>query len=416
MKNTLKNIKTTNTTLDEIPAEILEDISNARAMFARGFVHYDYIYIKKLQSTKPKDLDAFDDAMRENSVALLYVIEIDKDKERNRGCRFWSPSGFVACTIGEGGHCVPWTRTSADYKHSTPYGKDFKRLEGFWRKSDYEEARKVARSIWCVYQPNHGAEIISKQEQRENAREGALCRYTVTENRPVYCRGGGCCLNELYTRDDRGQVKNWGSHSRYYYSYNEEKFADADALLRAYFDASGFYVKDNRGTMRARVEMLRKQRARERLAVNNYTKETADLEKTYTELLASFKAITDKFLELTANHTPHRVFWFTTRLERTADQINDLADTIGRIKDKTYDGDLALFDEYRKEKTASQHVILKNRAWLDIPDDERADRENLKDNAIYYGYVEYKTDQNGDCVEIILDLEKTAQKLASRGY
>ena len=103
-------------------------------------------------------------------------------------------------------------------------------------------------------------------------------------------------------------------------------------------------------------------------------------------------------------------------MERTCDALKDASDTYARIMDKIYDGDLALLKDFENVKTRAQHVLAKNRAWLDIDDEKRANENNLEDVAIYYDFLTYETDQNGNAVRCVLDLEKAEKKLAERGY
>ena len=407
-------VKTPNTTLDQIPENLLADISNRRAMFAHGFVSSDYIYIKEIKNIKPKDLDEFNDNMRESGSVFFYVLELDKQLALGR--RLWVPSNLIICQVS-GGRCVPWFLRGTDYKNrGAGYKEGFKYFEGFYRKSDYEEARKSASRVWVIYQNNHTDEIKTKQEQRETAREWALTRHTVLSCSLCYSSQGGLGrISELTTRNDRGQVKQLEGWRSYTYS-SEYKFKNEEQALEYYFDKSGYIKKDNAETLRQRTAQLKRERARQRLAANNYEKETAELSAVYGLLVKSFKDLSDKFLELTENHISHRVFWFTKRLEITADAINDTSETIDRIKDKTFEGDLALFESFQSEKEHALKVIAKNHAWLRIKDENRANHNNLEDYAIYYGFCDFTKDDGGNVNGVILDLEKAKQKLAERGY
>ena len=409
-----KMLKTTNTTLDQIPADLLEDLQNVRGMFAHGFVFNDYIYIKEVKNTKPKDLDEFDNNMSESGSVFFYVLELDKQLALGR--RLWTPSGLIICQVS-GGRCVPWFLTGTDYKNrGAGYRDGFKHLEGFYRKSDYEEARKSASRVWVIYQNNHTAEIKTKQEQRETAREWALTRYTVLEcSLCYYPQGGRGKISNLTARNDRGKVQQLEGWRSYTYS-SEYKFENEEQALAWYFDRSGYIRKDNAEALRQRTAELKRQRARQRLAANNYEKETAELSAVYGLLVKSFKDLSDKFLDLTDRHIAHRVFWFTKRLEITADAINDTSETIDRIADKFFDGDLQLFDEFQRRTEHALKVIAKNHAWLRIKDENRANHDNLEDYAIYYGYCDFTKDDGGNVNGVILDLEKAKQKLAERGY
>ena len=410
-----KMLKTTNTTLDEIPADLLADVQNVRGMFARGFVSYDYIYIKEVKNTKPKDLDQFDQNLRESGSVFFYVLEMDKEKAVER--RLWiGGKTLIICSISSG-RCVPWYMTATDYHNrQASYSQDFQHLKTFWRKSDYEEARKCSRRVWVIYQNAHGGEILAKQEKRQAEKEWALVRHTVLACDLCWSSNQQAArISTLTTRTDRGQVKQLEGWRCYTYS-SEYIFKTKEQALEYYFDKSGYIKKDNAQTLRQRTEHLKRQRARQRLTANNYEKETAELSAVYGLLVKSFKDLSDKFLDLTERHISHRVFWFTQRLEKTADAIQDTSELLDRIADKTFDGDLALFDAFNKGKDHALKVIAKNHAWLRIKDENRSNKENLEDNAIYYGYCDFTKDDSGNVNGVILDLEKAKQKLAERGY
>lgn len=413
------NLKPVNVKKDTLDEGLLLDLSNRSEMFARGFVDNDIIYIKQLADTTPKTLAEFGDNMKASGSVFFYVLELDDEKRRARGLWVCSSKNLIICQVSNG-RCVPWFRPCNDYKHATPYNSNFSHFETFWRKGDYEEARKCARRIFCIYQNDHSAEIIAKQEQREKALEWLTERHTVLE----------CSLSldpktqlhrvtTLRTRTETSQEKYLVGGGRWGYSYyysSDFKYKDKDDALAHYFDASGYYIKDRAELMRQRTNTLKRERARQRLAANNYEKETAELSAVYGLLVKSFKDLTDKFLDLTDRHIQHRVFWLTQRLETTADAINDTSETIDRIKDKTFEGDLSLFEEFNKRKERALKVIAKNHAWLRIKDENRADHDNLEDISIYYDYLDYTRDDGGNVNGVILDLEKAKQKNAERNH
>lgn len=422
MKNTNKtnpNLKPVNVKKETLDEGLLLDLSNRSEMFARGFVHNDIIYIKQLADTTPKTLAEFGDNMKASGSVFFYVLELDDEKRRARGLWVCSSKNLIICQVSHG-RCVPWFRPCNDYKHATPYNSNFSHFETFWRKGDYEEARKCARRIFCIYQNDHSADIIAKQEQREKAKEWAVVRHTVLE----------CSLSfdpsrqlnrvtTLKTRTDLGETSYLVGGGRWGYSYyysSDFKYKDKDDALAHYFDASGYYIKDRAELMRQRTDTLKRQRARDRLQKYGFTVYADQLRNLYASLVGSFKELSDKFLDLTARHVTHRVFYFCQRLEKTADALHDVSETIERIEGKSYDGDDALLKDYDAKKEHAQKVLAKNRVWLDISDDNRKDKDNLEDYAVYYGYCEYLTDGSGNINKCVLDLEKAKQELARRGY
>lgn len=419
MKNqkTNPNLKPVNVTADQIPAEMLEDLSNRAAMFARGFVNYDIIYIKQLKNTAPKDLAQFDENMRESGSVFFYVLELDREKQRER--RLWTCSSktLIFCQLS-GGRVVPWFRPCNDYHHRSLYASDFSNFETFWRKADYEEARKCASRIFVIYQTDHSAEIIAKQENRAKALEWATERHTLLECSLSYDPSRQLHrVTTLKTRTDRGKIKYLagGDYCRYYYS-SEYKYKDKEDAVAHYLDASGYEIHDRAELMRQRTQTLKRQRARDRLQQYGFTKYADELRTLYASLVGSFKELSDKFLDLTARHISHRLFYFCQRLEKTADAMQDTSDTIERIEGKRYDGDDELLKDYDAQKEHAQKVLAKNRVWLDINDDQRKDEHNLEDYAVYYGYCEYLTDGSGNINKCVLDLAKAQQELARRGY
>ena len=408
------NLKPVNVKKDTLDEGLLLDLSNRSEMFARGFVHNDIIYIKQLADTTPKTLAEFGDNMKASGSVFFYVLELDDEKRRARGLWVCSSKNLIICQVSHG-RCVPWFRPCNDYKHATPYNSNFSHFETFWRKGDYEEARKCARRIFCIYQNDHSAEIIAKQEQREKAKEWAVVRHTVLEcslsfdpSRQLHR------VTTLKTRTDLGETSYLVGGGRWGYSYyysSDFKYKDKDDALAHYFDASGYYIKDRAELMRQRTQMLKDQRARERLAANNYDKEAQTLLGLYSLLTGSFKELSDKFFALTYNNIEHRLFWFTKRLEITCDALKDVSDTYANINGKTYDGDLALLKDFEKVSTRAQHVLAKNRAWLDIDDEKRANHDNPEDIAIYYDYCSFVS-VGGGSFKCVLDLEKAEKKIA----
>lgn len=416
MKNTNKtnpNLTPVNIKQGTLPADLLTDLSNRAAMFAHGFVDFDRIYIKQTPTTAPKDLAEFDANMRASGSVFFYVIELDDEKRRARG--FWSyiRKSLVFCQVSAG-RCVPWAKPQDYYKHAR---KDFENLDDYWRKSDYEEARKCASRIFCIYQNDHRAEIIAKQKQREDSQDfWENVRHEVIKCELSFDPVKGLNrVSTLITRDALSRICSIVGGGRYYnYYYSSDfKYKNKDDALAHYFDASGYYIKDRAGLMRQRTQMLKDQRARERLAANNYDDEEKTLIGLYGLLTGSFKELSDKFLALTYNNIEHRVFWFTQRLEVTCDALKEVSDTFAKISGKTYDGDLALLKDFEKVSTRAQHVLAKNRAWLEIDDEKRANHDNLEDIAIYYNLCEFVS-IGGGSFKCVLDLKKAEQKLTER--
>lgn len=423
MKNTTNtttnNIKLHGLKAQEINEKLLNDLQNKSAMFWLGFVDYAPIHIKKLSSNKPADIKAFDSDMlfNENDLRFFYIVEIDREKATQRYFSYYKD--LIICDFLSDGKCSECTLSPTyERKAKKNNGKylnyNFKNIERYWRKSDYEEARKCAKNIYCIYQRNHAQEIANKQEQRKQAKQGAQERFIKFdiqgEKLESYYK-----LNRLYATDGLG---NTTIIYNYYamWSYERLTFDKKEQAKAYFFDASGYYSKDNQRTLKARLEMLKKEKDRQAMQNHNHSEEIELLNGIYCELLVSFKRLSDFFIKSQNKGEKMRVFWFAQRMETTTTNIYECAQLLSEIENKTIE-----FESLAKAKTKERYnkakkCVLLNDLWLNIPAEERSNENNLKDNAIYYGYCTEATDNNGLLTGVCLDLEKMAEKLKTRGY
>lgn len=379
---------------EEMPHEIKRALINKKALFEEcGMVANQPLCIKKLQSNKPAYLKQFDDTMRENQKEggrWFYIILFDEELAKER--RLWNMEKNIICDFEEGKAC----ELMKEHFDSgcDRYGRrraDVRGFGHFWRKSDYEEARKCAKIIFCVYQPSGDIERIkelqkARKEAREELNEIGYYRHNISKAH----------FNEI-TREYREDKSGY-----YYYTVNRFD----------YFDVSGWNLSNKREELKQKARELKEKREKARLIETNGEQETKELEKMSAELIASLDSLVSMLKRYLITNKKLRLFWLQTRIERTTDAIANICELKKDFENKNeiFNSISQMMGRYNKRTTDARHTLQLNAIYLSMTEEEHADTESAKNNAIYYGYY---NDIGG---ALVLDLEKAQAEKVKRGY
>lgn len=390
-KQIAKTFAFVNTKAEEVPQGIKRALLNKKALFVScGFLADKKIIIEGLDSNKPLYLAKFDSDLR-NSLKCarwFYIIALDGEQAQKR--RLWGMNKNILCkiTLGEaqGLQAERWAGSDCYERQADIYG-----LETYWRKSDYETARKCAKKIFCVYQ--EGREIDNIKEKQKVRKEERSFLNSIDYYRHDTSKASFDQDKRLYREDKRGF---------YYYSCDRFDF----------FDVCGWNVSNKQHELKEKARQLKEARAKVRLIETGCAKELQTTQNLICELVASLDQLTAMLKNYLLNNKKIRLFWLQSRIERTTNQIATLCDLKGQLETKndTFRDVAQMLERYEGRTNEARHTIQLNAIYLAMTEQEHAETDSAKNNAIYYGYY---NEFNGT---LILDIAKAQEKLDKRGY
>jgi len=391
-KQIAKTITFVNMKSNTIPHEIKRALINKRELFKNcGIVANKQIYLKRLQDTKPAYLKQFDENMKNttNCARWFYIIELDEERAKER--RLWSDYKNILCDITDG---IAHELTAEQFPTNSYYGcyrASIYGLDTYWRKSDYENARKCAKNIYCVYQAGRDIERVKElQKERKEEKQylNSIDYYKHETSKATFDPE-----KRLFREDKRGC---------YYYTTNRYD----------YFDVCGWNVSNKRDTLKEKARQLKEARDKVRLIEKGNEEEIQKTHGLICGLIVSLDQLTAMLKRYLINNKKIRLFWLQSRIERTTDKLAKLCELKQALeqKNEVFANIGAMLERYEKRTSEARHTLQLNEIFLSMSEQEHADTDSAKNNAIYYGYY---NEVNGS---LILDLEQAKKKLAERGY
>ena len=396
-KQELKQINKTlifvNVKAIDVPHDIKRALLNNKALFTScGMVANKPLFIKRLQDHKPMYLKQFDENMKRttNCARWFYIIELDEESAKER--RLWSSHKNILCDITNGvAQELEAEQFIVNNNYYSRRRADVYGLDSFWRKSDYESARKCAKNIYCVYQV--GNELDKAKEKQKARKEEKQLLTSLDYYRHDTSNATFDAEKHLFREDKRGC---------YYYTTNRFDL----------FDVCGWNISNKRDALKEKARQLKAKRDKEHLIETGCAEEIEKTRNLICDMVASLDQLTAMLKRYLINNKKIRLFWLQSRIERTTDKIASLCELRQALeqKNEVFDNISAMLERYEKRTTEARHTLQLNDIYLSMSEQEHADTESAKNNAIYFGYY---NEVDG---ALVLDIERAQKKLNERGY